>query len=35
MAGQVRDQAAGLQEMLRKLALLHEGLVQDKARLDP
>jgi 4-carboxymuconolactone decarboxylase len=34
MAGKVRDQAAGLQEMLRKLAMVHEGFVQDKARLE-
>jgi len=34
MAGQVRDQAAGVQEMLRKLAMIHEGFVQDKARLE-
>ena len=33
MAGQVRDQAAGVQEILRKLAMVHEGLAQDKARL--
>src|SRR5262249_15039072 len=32
MAGQVRDQAAGFQEILRKLAMVHEGFVQDKAR---
>jgi 4-carboxymuconolactone decarboxylase len=34
MAGQVRDQAAGFQEMLRKLAMIHEGFVQDTARLE-
>jgi hypothetical protein len=34
MAGDVRDQAAGFQEMLRKLAMIHEGFVQDKARLE-
>jgi 4-carboxymuconolactone decarboxylase len=34
MAGEVRDQAAGLQEILRKLAMIHEGFVRDKARLE-
>ena len=34
MTGQVHDQAAGLQEMLRKLAMLHEGFARDKARLE-
>jgi alkylhydroperoxidase/carboxymuconolactone decarboxylase family protein YurZ len=34
MAGEARDRAAGLQEMLRKLAMIHEGLVQDQARLE-
>jgi 4-carboxymuconolactone decarboxylase len=33
MAGKVHDQTPGFQEMLRKLAMLHEGFVQDKARL--
>jgi hypothetical protein len=34
MAPEVRDQAAGFQEILRKLAMVHEGFVQDKARLE-
>jgi alkylhydroperoxidase/carboxymuconolactone decarboxylase family protein YurZ len=34
MAGKVRDQAAGLQEMLRTLAVLREGFVQDTARVE-
>jgi 4-carboxymuconolactone decarboxylase len=34
MAREVRGQAAGVQEMLRKLAVIHEGFVQDKARLE-
>jgi 4-carboxymuconolactone decarboxylase len=34
MAGKVRDQAAGLQEMLRKLAIIHEGFVQDTVRFE-
>jgi hypothetical protein len=33
MAGQVGDQAAGFPEIVRKLAMIHEGFVQDKARL--
>jgi hypothetical protein len=31
---EVRDQAVGFQEILRKLAMIHEGFVQDKARLE-
>jgi 4-carboxymuconolactone decarboxylase len=34
MARELRDQAAGFQEILRKLAMIHEGFVQDKARLE-
>jgi 4-carboxymuconolactone decarboxylase len=34
MAGQVRDQAAGFQEILRNLAMLHDGFIRDKARLE-
>jgi hypothetical protein len=34
MAGEVRDQAPGLQEMLGKLAVVQEGFVQDTARLE-
>jgi 4-carboxymuconolactone decarboxylase len=33
MAREVRDPAAGFQETLRKLAMIHEGFIQDKARL--
>jgi len=34
MAGEMRDQAAGFQEILRKLAMIHEGFVRDTARLE-
>jgi 4-carboxymuconolactone decarboxylase len=34
VAGKARDQTAGFQEMLRKLAMIHEGFAQDKARLE-
>jgi 4-carboxymuconolactone decarboxylase len=34
MARQVRDQEPGLQEILRKLAMIHDGFAQDKARID-
>jgi hypothetical protein len=34
MAGQVRDQAPGVQEMLRTLAMLHQGFARDTARLE-
>jgi 4-carboxymuconolactone decarboxylase len=33
MAGETYEQAAGFQETLRKLAMIHEGFVQDKAGL--
>jgi 4-carboxymuconolactone decarboxylase len=33
MAREMRDQAAGFQEILRKLAMIHEGFIHDKAGL--
>jgi 4-carboxymuconolactone decarboxylase len=34
MGGEVRDPAAGFQEILRKLAMIHEGFARDKAGLE-
>src|SRR6516162_4472501 len=33
MAGELRDQTAGFREILRQLAMIHQGFAQDKARL--